>query len=865
MSSPRSRAPSAPTLHADVSSPPTPHSLTSDWTPLVGEENAKPENLRRSDDDNEPHADRAEGFILGPMPVEVFLDSLPAKHTARRPPTQGAFDDVDEPSRLFAAIRDHDCCPGFKFKHNAPDLTLTKPALVGGCSAPSPAAPSPGSPSPRQAATGRTCVARATASGRGRSPWPLPCPSMNSSPAYFAAASSSDPITRAALCKLVEERRDLMTLYLADCLFDDLQKVDELISMFPCELRGCLDAISSRLPLRERTRRIGNNIHVSVSYYVIGMLPMHRCTNVGCTTSQVPIHGLRARLMRWDMSGLRFAHASTVERGYDPTVERASSGEECLFRQLVSCRVREQLDLKPVEVPEEKVKDEVREEYKARIPRPVALTICAEDGRLKRCLVSRPIATNFSMRWGVMRGYRAVMGGRVVFMEDTWRQYVHEPEGRILKELAAHRVKNIPHVEHDGDVPKVVYSDGTGRVGVVLPTGEARGTVRVLVEICARVLGRARIQPDGGAGIERRGVQWKFRQRMSITRPAALTICAEDGRFKCCFVSRPITTNFSMRRGGMRGYWAVMGSRVVFLEDTWWQYVHEPEGRILKELAAHRVKNIPHVEHGGDVPKVVYSDRMLTRFSAMANFERTTRSKTGQQPSFQCTEMDLYSTALPRSATSMSNSSVSSFSIPVHQDGLILLHRLAQKAKWLYYGGPRIVVHPRVHHHLNLKKVGFPLQTMRGTKELLNAMHDAFQALVAVHDKARRIHRDISAGYLIDSSKVQEDEQATDKYIVGTRMFLSQRLEAQSRRRQMLQDDMEALLYVVAYCGLHWLQHPAHSKDTRQAMMEPGKGKLDNKENQTYIDPPNFNVDLKDWLSHSMDLNHPRRPSEATQ
>ncbi|KAL6300667.1 hypothetical protein BKA93DRAFT_752499 [Sparassis latifolia] len=147
---------------------------------------------------------------------------------------------------------------------------------------------------------------------------------------------------------------------------------------------------------------------------------------------------------------------------------------------------------------------------------------------------------------------------------------------------------------------------------------------------------------------------------------------------------------------------------------------------------------------------------------------------------------------------------------------------------------------------------------MRGTKELLNAMHDAFQALVAVHDKARRIHRDISAGYLIDSSKVQEDEQATDKYIVGTRMFLSQRLEARSQRRQMLQEDMEALLYVVAYCGLHRLQHPAHSQ-----MMKPGKGKLDIKEKQTYL--PNFNVDLKDLLSRSMDLNHPRRPSEATQ
>ncbi|KAL6301555.1 hypothetical protein BKA93DRAFT_691874, partial [Sparassis latifolia] len=233
---------------------------------------------------------------------------------------------------------------------------------------------------------------------------------------------------------------------------------------------------------------------------------------------------------------------------------------------------------------------------------------------------------------------------------------------------------------------------------------------------------------------------------------------------KRCLVSRPIATNFSMRRGAMRGYWAVMDGRVVFLKDTWRQYVLEPEGRILKDLEAHGVKNIPHVEHDGDVPKVMYS--------------------------FQCTETDLY-----------------------------------REAEWLCHGGARIVVHPRVHHRLVLKEVGFPLQTLRGTKELLEATHDAFQALIAAHDNARRIHRDISAGnvmfyrkpyedhrtgYLIDwelSSKVQEDGQATDKYIVGTRIFLSQRLEARSQRRHMLQDDMEALLYVVAYCGLHWLQH----------------------------------------------------------
>ncbi|GBE90035.1 predicted protein [Sparassis crispa] len=694
MSNSRSHAPSPSTLpaEADLSLPPTPHSVTSDWTPLAGEENAEPENPRRSDDDNELHAEKAEGFILGPMPVADFLDFLPAKHTARRPSTEGAFNNVDEPdvaSRLLAAIGDHDRCPGFEFKYNVLDSTSIKPALV--------------------------CVPKDSIG------------SDNEAAAKYAGELFIDV-----------QSSDQGDFFRDPKPFADRQRHKFVLTPQDAEKTNRVKALQA----------MGRNIRWATD----ALMHQHRVHYFS-----VSIHGLRARLMRWDMSGLiasesfslrekpevlceflwRFAHASTVERGYDPTVERASSSEECLFRRLVSCHVREQLDLKLVDIPEEEVKVEVREEYKEQ---------CA-------------------------------------LLEKTVGQ--HYEAGRV----------------------------------------------------------------------------------------AALTICAEDGSFKRCLVSRPIATNFSMRRGAMRGYWAVMDGRVVFLKDTWRQYVHEPEGRILKELEAHGVKNIPHVEHDGDVPKVMYCDGMLTRFSAMANFERTTRSKAGQQPSFQCTETDLY-----------------------------------REAEWLCHGGARIVVHPRVHHRLVLKEVGFPLQTLRGTKELLEATHDAFQALIAAHDNARRIHRDISAGnvmfyrkpyedhrtgYLIDwelSSKVQEDGQATDKYIVGTRIFLSQRLEARSQRRHMLQDDMEALLYVVAYCGLHWLQHPAHSKDMRQVVqamfhnrrevhvgdvpevthttfqtMEPGKGKLDIKENQTYIDLPNFNADLKDWLSHSMDLNHPRDPNEATQ
>ncbi|GBE86031.1 hypothetical protein SCP_0805550 [Sparassis crispa] len=40
-------------------------------------------------------------------------------------------------------------------------------------------------------------------------------------------------LPRAELLQLVKGYRNEKTLYLADCLFEDLQKVDELIDMFP--------------------------------------------------------------------------------------------------------------------------------------------------------------------------------------------------------------------------------------------------------------------------------------------------------------------------------------------------------------------------------------------------------------------------------------------------------------------------------------------------------------------------------------------------------------------------------------------------------------------------------------------------------
>ncbi|KAL6306978.1 hypothetical protein BKA93DRAFT_713797, partial [Sparassis latifolia] len=235
---------------------------------------------------------------------------------------------------------------------------------------------------------------------------------------------------------------------------------------------------------------------------------------------------------------------------------------------------------------------------------------------------------------------------------------------------------------------------------------------------------------------------------------------------KRCLVCRPVSTYASMRRGCMRGFWGVVDRAIVFLKDTWreWSLTDQCEGDVLEELHKAGVRHIPQVRCHGDVP------------------EKTDR------------------------------------------------YRMAE---WLCRSDRQILVRSRVHYRLILTTVGLPLQDIRGTEELLHATYDVYESIIDARVKAKVFHRDISIGnvllfkepgedirhgYLIDwelSSHIRDDGLSESDWTVvsimtflGTQAFMSHRLDTgNGRLRHTIEDDMESLLYVVLYCGLHWLPH----------------------------------------------------------
>ncbi|KAL6301923.1 hypothetical protein BKA93DRAFT_827906 [Sparassis latifolia] len=605
---------------------------------------------------NERHAEAADSYVVGPMPVEKFLNFLPPKNLALMPPSAGAFDKLADGNvalELCKAITDHDRCPRFDFRYSGPESEEEMPALV--------------------------CVSR---------------------------GSDSVPVAKS------EMYIDVQGAAQGDFMRDPPPGADRSRHQFLLLLE---DAEQTG---RERARQaFGRSVRWATD--VCGQ-------QFRTHFFSISLHGTSARLMRWDMGGMiaseafdvceypeilceflwRFAHASTAERGYDPTVSPATALEEGMFKNIIAAYVNYQLDLR--------------------------------------------------------------------------RNLMY-----ILQALAHH------------------YQPG---------------------------------------------------------RVAAIGIVQPDGTVARCIVSRPISKFFSLRRGGMRGYWGVMRGKVVFVKETWreWTLVKESEGAIFERLHKEGVHNIPSLVCHGDVP------------------ERTDECAA----EFQYTQTDKY-----------------------------------VNESWVCTGDRKIMVRSRMHYRLVLGTVGYPLHALRGTKELLSATFDVYSGMIYAFLHGNTLHRDVSLeniilvregedrlrhGYLINwelSSQMTEDKEALDEWTVvrvapfqgastplmltvpaqGTDAFMSHRLQTRmAPLRQTIRDDMESLLYVVAYCGLHWLPHRTRGAHTAaQALfhnvqvgrdgegmtvrsMAPGEGKMENKRSRKHVNPAFFRKPFALWLQGAMDLNCPR-------
>ncbi|KAL6309331.1 hypothetical protein BKA93DRAFT_759621 [Sparassis latifolia] len=193
--------------------------------------------------------------------------------------------------------------------------------------------------------------------------------------------------------------------------------------------------------------------------------------NIACATEvcarqhrsfyfSLALSGSRARLIRWDRAGAiisesidlhcdaepiceflwRYAHASQSQRGYDTTVQPATKVEERLFKESITRMVRFQLNLSS----RTSLAAAVEEHYQRGIV--AAVTVVDDSSVEHRLLVSRPVTR---------LGYWAVNAdsGQVVFLKDTWRwNGKRQMEGEILADLHAAGVHNIPRLICHGDV-----------------------------------------------------------------------------------------------------------------------------------------------------------------------------------------------------------------------------------------------------------------------------------------------------------------------------------------------------------------------------------------------------------------------------
>ncbi|KAI0663990.1 hypothetical protein C8Q70DRAFT_213186 [Cubamyces menziesii] len=188
----------------------------------------------------------------------------------------------------------------------------------------------------------------------------------------------------------------------------------------------------------------------------------------------VSVSGCWARLIRWDRSGAivseafdyvanpellceffwRFAHLSDEQRGYDTTVQPATSAEETLFRDAIVEHIWTQIDCSDPAV----LREVLDTHY---MPGYVTLVSIPSTNFTPHLLVSRPIVTPLFFAGRCTRAYWAVNPDptaekKVVLLKDTWRLDGRgaEKEGKVLRDLQAVGVPNIPRVLYDGDVMK---------------------------------------------------------------------------------------------------------------------------------------------------------------------------------------------------------------------------------------------------------------------------------------------------------------------------------------------------------------------------------------------------------------------------
>ncbi|KAI0350366.1 hypothetical protein OH77DRAFT_1431105 [Trametes cingulata] len=383
---------------------------------------------------NRGRAAGAREYVLGPMPIDAFVDSfLPAGHDRRgllspknafKAVPQSASDAARVYKPLATALNKktkHKArCPGFVFERTIERsirplrLGFTKPHIC--CFS----------------AENAVRVRKADASSRVDFGFAEFFIEVNSNPSMDLF---TDPPPDA------EQGASSSHVFLRDFALDTHPLIDQL------------------------ERRLG--LHIAFAAEIFAR--QHRRFLFSMSVS-----GSSARLFRWDRAGCvvseafdirerpeplieflwRFAQTSQAGRGHDPTVSAVTAQEEILFRDTIRGHVRTQLEIEG-DVLDKAVTAHYQPGQVTAIhvhsPSPTR-----SGWTVDRFITSRPVVSPLSLESRGTRGYWAVCARtrRMVFLKDTWRtRSSEELEGDIVQQLNELGVRNVPGLVVHGDVP----------------------------------------------------------------------------------------------------------------------------------------------------------------------------------------------------------------------------------------------------------------------------------------------------------------------------------------------------------------------------------------------------------------------------
>ncbi|CAL1708972.1 unnamed protein product [Somion occarium] len=126
----------------------------------------------------------------------------------------------------------------------------------------------------------------------------------------------------------------------------------------------------------------------------------------------------------------------------------------------------------------------------------------------------------------------------------------------------------------------------------------------------------------------------------------------------------------------------------------------------------------------------------------------------------------------------------------------------------------RTLVHCRV-----VQELAYPLTSALSSKEAVQAIRDAIEAIKVAYHDAKIFHRDISTGNIMISRSgrgILNDwdhalkvslRDTPQGYRVGTWQFISVPLLRRPRKGHEVHDDLESSLWVLLYISLHYFKH----------------------------------------------------------